>query len=123
MRTKLLILFILFNTLNELRAQSVGINNPTPNATSILDITSTNKGLLVPRMTSAQRNAIGSPATGLLVYDTTLNLFYYFDGTTWQPFMIANLDWLLSGNAGTNPPTQFIGTTDAKSLVFKTNAI
>jgi len=120
MRIKLIILFTLFNALNEMRAQSVGINNPTPNATSILDITSTNKGLLVPRMTSAQRNAIVTPATGLLVYDTTLNLFYYFDGTIWQPLMVANLAWLLTGNAGTNPPTQFIGTTDSKSLVFKT---
>src|SRR6186997_2969105 len=103
--------------------QSVGINNPTPNATSALDITSTNKGLLIPRMTTAQRIAISTPATGLLVYDTSLNLFYYFDGTAWRPFMIGNLDWLLAGNAGTSPATNFIGTTDAQPLVFRTNNV
>ncbi len=103
--------------------QGVGINNPTPNASSILDITSTNKGLLVPRMTTAQRVAISTPATGLLVYDTSLNLFYYFDGTAWRPFMIGNLDWLLAGNAGTSPATNFVGTTDAQPLVFRTNNV
>jgi hypothetical protein len=118
-----LLILIFITALVELKAQSVGINNPTPNATSILDITSTNKGLLVPRMTSAQRLAIVTPATGLLVYDLTLNLFYYFDGTAWRPFMIGNLDWLLAGNAGTNPGTQFIGTTDGVGLSFRTNNV
>lgn len=102
-------------------AQSVGINNPSPNTSSALDITSTSRGLLIPRMTTAQRNAIATPATGLLVYDTSLNLFYYFDGTAWRPFMIGNLSWLLSGNAATNPATNFIGTTDAQPLVFRAN--
>jgi len=48
----------------------VGIGTITPDASSILDLTSTSKGLLAPRMTSAQRTAIASPATGLLVYQT-----------------------------------------------------
>ena len=123
MRKIVSILLLFFNLHTGLNAQSVGINNPTPNATSILDITSTNKGLLVPRMTSAQRIAILTPATGLLVYDVTLNIFYYFDGTAWRPFMIGNLDWLLAGNAGTTPATQFIGTTDGVGLSFRTNNI
>lgn len=101
--------------------QGVGINNATPHTSAMLDITSTNKGLLVPRVTTAQRTAIATPATGLLVYDTTLNLFYYYDGTAWRPFMIGNLSWLLGGNAGTNPATQFVGTTDATALAFRTS--
>ena len=104
-------------------AQGVGINNATPHASAMLDIVSNNKGLLIPRITTAQRTAIAAPATGLLVYDTTLNLFYYYDGTAWRPFMIGNLSWLLSGNAGTNPTTQFVGTTDAVGLAFRTGNV
>jgi hypothetical protein len=63
--------------------QNVGIGTTTPNNSAILDLTATNKGLLVPRMTTAQRIAIVTPATGLLVYDTNFNQFWYFDGTMW----------------------------------------
>src|SRR5262245_31183432 len=78
-------------------AQNVGINNPAPDASSLLDLTSTSKGLLVPRMTSAQRIAIPTPATGLLVYDATLNEFYYFDGTAWRAMFTGNSGWGLPG--------------------------
>ncbi len=59
----------------------VGIGNTNPAATSMLDITSTEKGLLVPRMTTAQRTAIITPANSLLVYDTDLESFYHYDAT------------------------------------------
>jgi hypothetical protein len=48
----------------------VGIGTTTPNASAALDITSTTSGLLPPRMTATQRNAIASPAAGLIVYCT-----------------------------------------------------
>lgn len=64
--------------------QSIGIGTPTPQSSAILDISSTDKGMLVPRMTTAQRNAIANPATGLMVYDTNLNNYAYFNGTAWQ---------------------------------------
>lgn len=57
----------------------VGIGNTNPNPSSALDITSTTQGLLTPRMTTGQRTAIASPANSLLVYDTTLKSFYYYD--------------------------------------------
>ncbi len=63
--------------------QNVGIGTNTPDNSSLLDLTSTSKGILVPRMTTAQRTAITSPATGLLVYDTSLQQFWYFNGTQW----------------------------------------
>lgn len=63
---------------------SIGIGITTPNSTSMLDITSTTKGFLQPRMTTTQRNAISSPATGLSVYDTTIQAPYYYNGTSWQ---------------------------------------
>jgi len=59
--------------------------NQRADASAILDVVSTSKGMLVPRMTNAQRNAISSPATGLLIYQTNSTPgFYYYDGGTWQ---------------------------------------
>ncbi|MEO6229522.1 MAG: tail fiber domain-containing protein [Ferruginibacter sp.] len=69
-------------------AQSVGINSTgsQPNASSILDVSSTTKGLLIPRMTAAQRTAIASPAKGLLVFqDDAVSSFFYYDGSVWAP--------------------------------------
>ena len=65
----------------------LGIGTITPNASSILDITSTTKGVLLPRMTTTQINAIAAPVEGLEVYDTTLDLKYYYNGTVWTPVM------------------------------------
>ena len=64
----------------------VGIGTTSPAASSILDLTSTTQGLLTPRMTTAQRIAIASPADGLMVYDTDLKSFYHFDSgiTSWD---------------------------------------
>ena len=53
------------------------------NSSAQLQVDSTTKGLLPPRMTTTQKNAISSPATGLQVYDTTLNQMSYYNGTTW----------------------------------------
>ncbi|EMQ95277.1 hypothetical protein D778_02799 [Xanthomarina gelatinilytica] len=61
----------------------VGIGTLTPNASAMLDVESTTKGLLTPRMTSAERTAISNPANGLLVYDTTENAFYFYKSATW----------------------------------------
>lgn len=63
--------------------QNVGIGTTTPDNSALLDLTSTSKGILAPRMSTAQRTAIVAPATGLLVYDTSLQQFWYFNGTIW----------------------------------------
>lgn len=63
---------------------SIGIGTQNPNSSAMLDISSTNKGLLIPRMTTAQRNAIVSPATGLMVFDNETNSFWYYDGNSWS---------------------------------------
>ncbi len=64
---------------------SAGIGTVAPNASAALDIISTTKGLLIPRMTQTQRNAIVSPAAGLIIYmtNTTRPGFYYYTGSTW----------------------------------------
>ncbi|HRU69389.1 MAG TPA: hypothetical protein P5265_12965, partial [Bacteroidia bacterium] len=67
-------------------SQSVGIGSGTftPDASAMLEIQSTNSGLLIPRMTAAQRSAISNPATGLLVFQTDATSgFYYYTGTAW----------------------------------------
>ncbi|MCP4123820.1 MAG: hypothetical protein GY751_18885, partial [Bacteroidetes bacterium] len=80
--TLLLLSCILFTTVS-VNAQKIAIGVNTPQASSSLEVYSTTTGVLVPRMTSAQRTAIGSPATGLLVYDTNSNSFWYYNGTAW----------------------------------------
>lgn len=59
----------------------IGTNTLVPSA--IMTIESTTKGFLPPRMTTTQKNAISTPATGLQVFDTTLNQMSYYNGTTW----------------------------------------
>ncbi|HEX7846870.1 MAG TPA: hypothetical protein VF476_13795, partial [Chitinophagaceae bacterium] len=70
------------------KAQNVAINTDgsTADASSMLDVKSTSKGMLVPRMTTVQRTAIVSPANGLLVYDTDAKSFWYYNGTLWTTF-------------------------------------
>ena len=57
--------------------------NQTPDASAIVEIRNTSLGFLPPRLTTTQKNAIATPATGLMVYDTTLNLISVYNGTTW----------------------------------------
>jgi hypothetical protein len=62
----------------------IGINNENPDASAALDITSTTGGLLVPRMTETQRDAISPAATGLMIYQTDGTVgFYYYNGSSW----------------------------------------
>lgn len=76
---------------------SVGINSPTPDASSVVDIVSTTKGFLLPRMTTTQRDAITSPATGLTIYNTTTNHEERYNGTMWTS---------VGGAAGANTQIQ-----------------
>ncbi|MFZ1786421.1 MAG: tail fiber domain-containing protein [Ferruginibacter sp.] len=109
------------------KGQSLAINTDgsTANPSALLDIKSTNKGLLIPRMNKTERNAILTPATGLLVYQTAPDSagFYYHNGTTWK--WLSNPDsetaWKLTGNSGTNPGTNYIGTNDNTDLAFRIN--
>jgi hypothetical protein len=82
------------------RAQ-VAINNngALPDSSAMLDVQSTSKGILIPSMTVAQRNAIYKPATGLLIFCTDDNLFYSNNGTTVAPDWISvNSKWLSNGS-------------------------
>ncbi len=101
---------------------SAGIGTITPNASSILEMVSTSKGMLVPRMTKNNRDAIATPATGLLIYQTTNTPgFYYYNGSAWTAVTPKAKGWSLTGNAATDPAVNFIGTTDYQPLTFKVN--
>ncbi|MES2798700.1 MAG: tail fiber domain-containing protein [Bacteroidota bacterium] len=117
-------------------AQNVGIGTATPAASAKLDITSTNSGLLVPRVALTATNAAGpiaAPATSLLVYNTATSGvapnnvtpgFYYWSGAAWQRFDTGSNpgpDWKITGNTGTAAASNFIGTTDAIDFVTRTN--
>ncbi len=109
-------------------SQNVAINDDgsAPNANAMLDVdVSTNdKGFLIPRLNTGQRVAIaglGPADEGLTVYDSTTKCYWLWDGTQWRKFgMLPGDDWTLVGNAGTSALTNFLGTTDAVDLVFRT---
>lgn len=104
----------------------IGINTTAPQPDSMLEISSSNKGLLIPRVSISNLNNI-SPITGgstesLLVYNTNTTTgkgYYYWNGTKWQN--VHGNDWKLKGNIGTNPSTDFLGTIDNTDFVLRTN--
>ena len=169
-------------------AQNIAINGTgnLPDTSAMLDISSTNKGFLAPRMTTAQQNAIPLPAKGLLLFNTTDNIFRVNTGTPLAPVWtslstgtgattniltssvntltnttngvaatapvinsntltltgtnlvsavngiasastdlstLTNDRWKLTGNTGTTPGTNFLGTLDNTDFIFKTNNV
>ncbi len=93
---------------------SVGIGTTNPNNSAALDIQSNSKGVLIPRMSTVQRNAIPSPATGLLVFDNTTNSFWFRNATDWVELSDSSSSvWKKNGtNAYVNVPDNVgIGTT------------
>lgn len=116
-----------------------GIGTTSPNASAALDITSANRGLLIPRVALGSVNdgaTILLPETALLVYNTSSAMagpgFYFNAGPpnspNWQRFVSSSASvglefWGIKGNTGTDPANNFLGTTDLKDLVFKVNSI
>ncbi|MDD3860406.1 MAG: hypothetical protein PHW83_09430 [Bacteroidales bacterium] len=64
-------------------AQNVGINTDTPDASALLELNSTTQGFLPPRLSTVERDAISSPAEGLIIYNTTEKCINYYNGTIW----------------------------------------
>lgn len=96
MKQVIIIFITLFSI--DLFSQAVGIGTTTPDTSAILDITSTNKGLLIPRMDSIQRTQIPAPAQGLMIYQTNGNKgFYYHNGTVWQKIGGDGNEWTKNG--------------------------
>ncbi|MFE3847954.1 ice-binding family protein [Flavobacterium sp. LB3P45] len=97
MKNSVSFLFFLL-LLSKVSNAQVGIGTTTPEISSILDIQSTSKGFLLPRLTSAERDAISLPATGLLIYNTTTSLFNFYN-LGWKDF-VTGLVLPINGGTG-----------------------
>ncbi|GIV29153.1 MAG: hypothetical protein KatS3mg028_0219 [Bacteroidia bacterium] len=120
-------------------AQNVGINSTgaLPHPSAGLDVDFSNKGVLIPRVSLTSINditTIPGAANSLLVYNTNAAItggcgtgYYYWSGTQWVCFLTSTGSggsspaWLTTGNIGTSPATNFLGTVDNNDLVIKTN--
>ncbi len=126
MKKSTIVICFMITWLNS-HAQSFAINTDgsSANASALLDVKSTAKGILIPRMTKIQRNSIASPATGLMIFQTGPDSigFHYYTGSSWSWVTSSSngSDWRLAGNAGTDTAVNFIGTTDNMPLKFKMN--
>lgn len=114
--------------------KNVGIGTKTPEKSAVLDIHSTNQGVLIPRLSETQIKSIPNPAQGLLVFKTGEDSagFYFYNGKEWKPLTdvnaVATLDangWALDGNAVTTSTktaadeNSFIGVPADVPLQFK----
>jgi trimeric autotransporter adhesin len=120
---------------DNINAQNVGIGTTTPNASAILDITASNKGLLIPRVSLLSTTdviTIPSPMLSLLV--ANINAagsgatavtpgYYYWNSSKWVQLVVSDNSlksaWLLGGNGGTSAANNYIGTIDNQPLQFK----
>jgi hypothetical protein len=86
-------IFLVYFISESVHSQSVGINGTgsQPDSSAILDIQSTDKGMLIPRMSSAQRVAITNPADALLVFDTLSNSFWFYNDSIWIELIAGNI--------------------------------
>ncbi|MDI1304533.1 MAG: ice-binding family protein [bacterium] len=98
MKNNILFLCVLSLLISEKGNAQVGIGTVTPEVSSALDIHSTDKGFLLPRLTTIQRDAISSPATGLLIYNTTTSIFNFYN-LGWKDF-ITGLVLPINGGTG-----------------------
>ena len=118
---KILILLYAAIIANQFTIAQVAINTDgtTPNSSAMLDIKSTTKGLLTPRMTTAQRNAIVNPATGLMVYDTDVNKFFFYAIGSWIEMGTGSATnyWTLNGTNINNNNAGNVGIGISNPLV------
>ena len=90
-------------------SNKVGIGTPTPAASAKLEVASTTRGFLSPRMTETQRDAISSPATGLKIYNTTVNKYEIFTGTVWDSFLTEALGTFTAQETFASTNVRFFG--------------
>lgn len=124
---KLLILLAIFTTFATM-AQSVGINadGSTADASAMLDVSSTTKGFLPPRMTTTERNAIGTPATGLVIFNTTTNGLEFKSSTEWTSLTTGTITasgLAVSGDVAVNTNKFTVTAANGNTAVAGTLAV
>ncbi|MFT3679949.1 MAG: tail fiber domain-containing protein [Ferruginibacter sp.] len=124
---KIITLILFVTVITNVYSQNIAINETgaQPDTSAMLDISSTTKGFLIPRMTKTQRNAIALPGIGLMVFQTGPDSvgFHYYSGTQWLWLATSNNHegWSTTGNAGTDSAVNFLGTLDDKPLMLRQN--
>lgn len=113
MKLRILLLLFLFTILSSNLPAQIGIGTTSPDNSSILDIESDDKGILIPRMTALERLAITTPADGLMVFQTDdVKGFYFFDGTAWDRMLKESKDPVPTGAVFSfpvdTPPTGYL---------------
>lgn len=116
----------------------VGIGTVSPDPSSLVDMSSTDQGILIPRVsltdvTDTQLDGVNTAVQGLMIFNTNASVtggsgigFYYFNGTEWVSVLTSELGdiWKASGNIGTDGGiNDFMGTTDNVGLTFRTNDV
>ena len=96
----LILLFVLLSNINILAQVSMNNVGSTPDNSAMLDVSATNRGLLIPRISTDARNQIPSPATGLLIYNSTTNQLNFYNGSLWFQTETTSI----SSTIGTNNP-------------------
>ena len=114
---KFIILFLIIIIPFGIQAQiAINSDGAAPDASAMLEITSTDKGILIPRMTTLDRTTIASPATGLLVYDTDENSFWYYANSAW-----INLNSTILSDADNDTKIQVEESSDEDIIRFDLN--
>lgn len=120
---------LLISLMNPALSQ-VGFDNPDPHSSALIDMKARDKGLLIPRMTTVDRDAMTAngkkPANGLMVYDLTQKMFFMFDTITVPNRWVAMNPWISQGKADSNITTATtgnvgIGTTAAPTQKLEVN--
>jgi hypothetical protein len=93
-------LFSVTASTTNLFSTRLAIGTSSPDASALVDLYSTTKGFLAPRMTDLQRDAISSPTSGLLIYNTVSNAYNYYNGSTWTAVGVGSgaTQWVTSGS-------------------------
>ncbi len=101
----------------------LGDNPGNLNANALLELESSSKGLLLPRMTTAQVATMTSPPDGMMVFNTDSTCITIRRGGVWRSLCAEGngQPWSTTGNSNTDPTSNFVGTKDNQSLVFRTN--
>jgi hypothetical protein len=130
MKNKLLIYSsFLFSTFSFSQNVAINTDGALPNASAMLDVVSTNKGFLMPRValtSTTDAVTVPAPANWLMVFNTATVAdvtpgMYYWNGAMWVKMLGGGDAWRTLGNAGTSAVNNFIGTTDAVDFVIRTN--
>ena len=124
MKRVLLIIALIATAAGSAFAQiKLGDNPGNLNANALLELESSSKGLLLPRMTTAQVATMTTPPDGMMIYNTDSTCITIRRGGVWRSLCAEGngQPWSTTGNSNTDPSQNFVGTKDNQSLVFRTN--